>query len=323
MARSILLLLMAFSISAFAQDKDTRPEASNLDAQIINADFDEDKNASLSDNVYKLGWKYRRLLKKKNRWQKRYLSKIEDSEKDLYKYETQTYEWSENLTERFETLKACEAKEKPEETKKVADLQSFMVELSGYYQLLNWYWNDTFNPPVGESILASSNKILTLIERRKQAMKLDEYTAYNEVQKINKNLAKELDKLKILYQDSLATSVNGSEIFRHLDFMHDIYPAIDGEIERRFANRDQTEKEIIQRHYAALLLDMDEKYIASIQQAKLVNQKNAKFLEEAGDNTLNEIRKFQARLEHFLNSEEKIWEKESESKHKDLVARSN
>ena len=304
MLRSLLTLFLLIPLLAWSQDNlqndpTDLQQSENYTENVDNLD-DESQAKSLSKSVLNLNWKYRRLLKKKKRWQKKSLAKIDDSMEDLNRYEDQTYQWSDELFERFETLEACEAYEEPKEVKDVNDLQTFMMELKSYYQLLYWYWNSNIDPPVGESILASSKKVANLLERKKEAMALDEYTAYNEVNRINKGLERELDKLKILYNDSLEVAVNGSEIFRHLDFMHDLYPAIDEEIARRYQAREKsTEKEIIQRHYAALLLDMDEKYIASIDNAKQSNIKNRILIEKAIQLDPEEVQKFEALFRAF------------------------
>ena len=248
----------------------------------------------LAEQQQELERKYRAKLRRSVRWQKRSLRHLDNALEDLDVYEDKTLDRNFALTGLFSTLESCEADEEPVEIAKVQELHNFMWELKDYYQLLHWQWNKTLEPAVGISINSSQDRINQLLDNRKALLALEDPSTIKDIKIIDQKLALSIDKLEILYKDSLATAQNSSEVYRHLDFMHTIYPIIQDEVQERIVNEtNPTEREILTRHYAAVMYDLNEQYIETIKVARESHRTSLDYLKKNNE-APEQIQKFKA-----------------------------
>ncbi|MGB0167572.1 MAG: hypothetical protein ACPF8V_12030, partial [Luteibaculum sp.] len=194
-------------------------------------------------------------------------------EKKLDQFTDEVLELSDKVYDRFPGIELCEVEEVPENIEVMGDLHNYLMELDSYYRFLQIHWEESMDPPCGERIEASNQKISDLMDRRRNIILSAQVASFGMVEQIDEQLLLYFQRLKRLYKDSLPEELNGGELFRHVTFMNDMLSVVEQEVEQRVdGDRQSTKAEQIMRYYSALVLNSNESYIMTANRARRSHQ---------------------------------------------------
>ncbi|MGB0166510.1 MAG: hypothetical protein ACPF8V_06610 [Luteibaculum sp.] len=246
-----------------------------------------------------------RFEKKTKRWSKSMVKGLKKSNGELCFFQDQTKSWDETLQPDFSFLNSLEASgmEVDETNCNDPEMLNYFTDLNAYFELLSTKWKEQMKNPTGVKIMALTNRLQLIAQRREQLKASASSSDLEELDALNSTIESLMHQLKTYYKSDNDMALFGRELYRVMETAHEVYPLY----------RDHTSKVLKREHgYSAvgfdpleikmfgMISEMNQKYMENLVVAQHINTESIEMLNDPENNKEEQIRKFQASLDDYI-----------------------